>query len=334
VRAARIRYPDGRVSWTLLDERDVVVESARAWLIHLEQIRMSPNTIERFAKHLASLGTFLNARERSFEQISVKDYDEFLAWCELKRSGTPAGPRVVQVRPQRATEGRMSASLRNQIHIAVKSFYRNVANNERFEFDVQCKHRIHDRERTRKAFLEHLSRRRSTRRKDAYNQGTIGAAQRSIAAKRLTAEQVLALIENCHLLRDAFLVVLLYNTGLRIGEALGMRHADVDVSERVFWVVPRANNENGARAKSGRVRGIPVHEYVVRMYEDLMTSREYAAAFESGTDYVFCNIERGQPTSSTAGACTSMMSRPSRGSMPAAWRLAQPQQLSRSGARM
>lgn len=37
-----------------------------------------------------------------------------------------------------------------------------------------------------------------------------------------------------------------------------------------------------------------MHEYVVHMYEDLLTSAEYAAAFESGTEYVFCNVSRGR----------------------------------------
>ena len=294
MRAARIRRPDGRVSWTVLDDRGEVVAPVRAWLIHLEQIRMSPNTMERFAKHVALLGAFLGAREQRLEQITIKDYDEFLAWCEMRRAGQPASAKIVQLRPPTGVERRMSASLRNQIHIAVKSFYRSLVNNERFEVDVRHKLRVHDAERTYKPFLEHLSRRRSTRRKDAYNHGRVDVTQRAIASKRLTAEQVLKLIECCHLLRDAYLVVLLYNTGLRLGEALGLRHADVDLSERVIWVVPRANNENGARAKAGRVRAVPVHEYVVRMYEDLMTSREYEIAFESGTDYVFCNVERGR----------------------------------------
>jgi integrase/recombinase XerD len=294
VRAARIRYPDGRVSWTLLDNRDEVVAPARAWLIHLEQIRMSPNTIERFAKHVAALGAFLSARDRGFEQITVRDYDEFLAWCEVRRTGAIVSPKVVQLRASRAGSSRMSASLRNQIHIAVKSFYRNLVNDERFEVDVRQKLRVYDAEHTYKPFLEHISRRRATRRKDAYNRGRVDAAQRAISTKRLKPEQVLGLIESCRLLRDTFLVVLLYNTGLRLGEALGLRHADIDVSERVIWVVPRVDNENGARAKAGRVRAVPVHEYVVRMYEDLMTSGEYASAFESGTEYVFCNIERGR----------------------------------------
>jgi integrase/recombinase XerD len=80
--AARIRLPDGRVSWTVLDEHAEPVAPVRAWLVHLEQIRSSPSTIERFAKHVAELGEFLPAREKAFEHITVHDYDQFGAWFE------------------------------------------------------------------------------------------------------------------------------------------------------------------------------------------------------------------------------------------------------------
>jgi len=87
---------------------------------------------------------------------------------------------------------------------------------------------------------------------------------------------------------------LLYNTGMRIGEALGLRHTDIDLEECTVWVIPRNDNENGARAKSGKVRAIPVLKYVMHMYEDYLTSDEYQGAFESGSEYVFCNVQNGR----------------------------------------
>jgi integrase len=255
---------------------------------------MSPNTVSRFAKHVATLGTFLNARDKSFEQITISDYDQFLAWLVHRRE-LAVSPNVILIRRAALQERpRLSASLRNQIHMAVKSFYRHLVNNDRFEFAVQQKLRVHDGGHTYKPFLEHLNSRRYVRRTDSYLHGNIGAAQRLVTKKRLTSTQVIEVIRKCHLLRDAFLVVLLYNTGIRIGEALGLRHTDIDLDAKVIWVLPRCDNENRARAKGGRVRGTPVHEYVIRMYEDLVTSDEYAPAFESGTPYVFCNVRRGR----------------------------------------
>jgi integrase/recombinase XerD len=148
MRAAKIRLPDGRVSWTVLDERAEPVAPVRAWLLHLEQIRLSPSTVERFAKHVAELGEFLSAREKAFEQITVHDYDQFGAWFERRRIEGVASPKLIPISRPVTARVRISASLRNQAHMAVKSFYRYLTNNDRFEFDVQNKLRVYDRERT------------------------------------------------------------------------------------------------------------------------------------------------------------------------------------------
>ena len=111
--------------------------------------------------------------------------------------------------------------------------------------------------------------------------GDTARIQQKVLKKRLTPTEVLRLIEGCNLARDAFLIVLLYNTGLRIGEALGLHHIDIDLLEKVIWVISREDNANGARAKSGRIRGVPVHDYVLNMYVDYLTSDEYLPVFES-----------------------------------------------------
>lgn len=43
----------------------------------------------------------------------------------------------------------------------------------------------------------------------------------------LSREEVKQLIEACNRIRDKFLICLLYETGVRIGEALGLRHEDI-----------------------------------------------------------------------------------------------------------
>ena len=47
------------------------------------------------------------------------------------------------------------------------------------------------------------------------------------------------LIDACARLRDRFLLSLLRATGLRIGEALGLRHEDIDARRRLVMVRQR-----------------------------------------------------------------------------------------------
>lgn len=60
-------------------------------------------------------------------------------------------------------------------------------------------------------------------------------------------------------------MMLLAEAGLRIGEALGLRHEDFDAAASV---VPRAS-ANGARAKSGR-RQVPSPARVIGLYSDYL----------------------------------------------------------------
>jgi hypothetical protein len=53
-------------------------------------------------------------------------------------------------------------------------------------------------------------------------------------------------------LRDRFLFALRFETEMRVGQALGLRHEDVVSWERRIEIRSRDDNANGARGKGGR----------------------------------------------------------------------------------
>lgn len=86
---------------------------------------------------------------------------------------------------------------------------------------------------------------------------------------------------------------MLAETGLRAGEALGLRHEDVDCPGRLVVVRPRRNT-NGARVKWGRERSVPVGAGLIRAYSDYL-HEQYG---DLDSDYVFVNFTgptRGAP---------------------------------------
>lgn len=286
----RIRHVDNQLSWTIVDDGEPVTV-LRDWIVFLEELHFSPNTIEAYARHAARLGTYLNAVGKALTDITVNDYNRFLQWLPLALNN-PDGHVGVTVF-DRSHRFRLSATHKNQIHLAIKSLYRYLSGIDGMRFVESPVSNRHGGVYSYQPFLEHINQRRTVRQKDRYLSGDLARVQKKITEKRLKPEDVLTLIQHCHLMRDAFLITLLYNTGMRIGEALGLRHTDVDIEEHVIWIVPRSDNENGARAKSGKTRAIPVMPYVTNMYEDFMMSEEYAGCFESGTSYVFCNVKAG-----------------------------------------
>jgi integrase/recombinase XerD len=56
-------------------------------------------------------------------------------------------------------------------------------------------------------------------------------------------------VAGCTRLRDRVLITLLNEAGLRIGDALGLRHEDIRTADAVVEVRAR-DNANGARAKT------------------------------------------------------------------------------------
>jgi hypothetical protein len=79
-------------------------------------------------------------------------------------------------------------------------------------------------------------------------------ATRPMAAPMAVAGPGRALIDACVRLRDRFLLSVLRGCGLRVGEALGLRHEDIDARRGVITVRQRAN-VNRARAKTWEREG-------------------------------------------------------------------------------
>ncbi|MFB6843992.1 tyrosine-type recombinase/integrase [Streptomyces sp. NPDC056373] len=116
----------------------------------------------------------------------------------------------------------------------------------------------------------------------------------------LAEEQVAATVAGCRTARDRFLVVLMLATGIRIGEALGLRRQDMHflpdsrtlccgVAGAHIHVRHRRDNENKALAKSRYPRVVPVDGLTVAEYVAYRTDRDAVAEAETN-DLVFVNL--------------------------------------------
>ena len=113
--------------------------------------------------------------------------------------------------------------------------------------------------------------------------------------KVLTQAQVRTILASCKRLRDKLLITLLYETGMRIGQALGLRHEDIRSWDNEILIVPRNDNVNRARAKTDTEYVIHTSSNVMSFYSAYLVD-EYPSEIDS--DYVFVNIwagARGMP---------------------------------------
>lgn len=289
MRVQRVVMPDsGAESWTLLDDDQVPVEPVERFLAYLSSVERSPNTVKAYAHDLKDWFYFLARLGRVWRDATLEDVARFVAWLRLPPA---ARDGAVVVLP--SVEHHCSAASVNRKLAALTSFCEFHARHGVRLAGLLVGSQQGGRGRysatSFKPFLHHISKDAPQRRR------TIKLAASTPRPQVLRADQVQAILDDCQRLRDRLLFAVLLDTGMRVGEALGLRHEDVAIAERHVEVVPRVN-DNRARAKGGRARTIPASGELMRLYVDYLTG-EYGAL---DSDYVFVNLwggRRGQPLS-------------------------------------
>ncbi|WP_261305929.1 tyrosine-type recombinase/integrase [Paenibacillus andongensis] len=97
-------------------------------------------------------------------------------------------------------------------------------------------------------------------------------------------------------LRDEVIFMISVETGMRVGEILGLKKTHFNSFEPSLEVVREENIENGARAKT-KERLLIIDYTLGRLIQDYMATERYATDVY-GTDYLFINsigIHKGKP---------------------------------------
>ncbi|HRC12026.1 MAG TPA: tyrosine-type recombinase/integrase [Dermatophilaceae bacterium] len=266
----KVLMPDGAESWTVLGEDGVPVPAVEAFLSHLQALDRSPTTLRTYATSLKLWLVFLSPLGVAVDDATVDHVSRFVAWVRA-----PAENVTVLA----AGTGRCCPATVNKHLAALFSFYDYRARNGVELAQVLVAWRRSNRGGYR-PFLHHVTAGRPVATRP------LRLRQERRLPRTLTDEQVLTLIEACEHLRDRFLLILLVETGLRVGQALGLRHADFVSHRRELRIVPRGDNANGARAKTIDTHTIPISAGVARLYTAYMFE-EYG---ECDSDYVFVNL--------------------------------------------
>lgn len=271
----------GSQVWMVLDSDYSPVVPIHDYLRYLENKAYSPNTIKAYARNLKLYWEFLESKRINWTQITVFQLSEFIHW--LKK------PNDKVINLQSATSSRTEKTI-NHIVKTVKLFYDfqsrlGVVDN----LDIYQIKRIDRSKLKYKSLLHHTH-------SGKIKTNILKLKEPKTFPGCLTSDEVFKLVEACNNLRDKFLICLLHETGMRIGEALGLRHSDIHskgINE--IHVVDRNDNANSARAKTGS-RVIHVSKELMRMYSDYLIY-EYP---EVDSDYVFINCWKeplGEPMS-------------------------------------
>jgi integrase/recombinase XerD len=264
-----------RETYTLVDDDGRVVDLVDDFLALCTDREHSPNTLRARAHDLKAWLTFLRLLDIEPLAAVPEHVDQFAGW--LRR---PIGPG--RLRPVKDDDGpSREAATVNRILNSVYMFYEFHARRG-VGMGAQLERHRPPRPGDHAGFLAGIAERsvkeRPTRLKEKKRR-----------PQTLADAEVQQILDACDRLRDRLLMALMFETGCRIGQALGLRHEDINTDRRTIMLRPRENNANRARGKSRDPKQIPVRQALLDLYAGYLFG-EYA---ELDCDYVFVNLWNG-----------------------------------------
>lgn len=252
--------------WLVLDDDFVPIQPIEVFIRYLHYTEKSPNTIQSYATHLKLFWEYLLSHNKDWQTVKIADFADFVHWLRSQ------APNVIHLRDN--AETRRTERTVNTILSSLSSFYRY--HNQLGNTDIKLTEPCYLPVNRHRSLLHHVFKHKPVWKR------VIGLKAPRTIPKTLSTDESATLINACGNSRDKFLFALLYETGMRIGQALALRHEDIKSWDNEIHLVFRAHNVNLARSKS-RVPNVlhvspelmQTYLQYIQYYPDLMIDNEY-----------------------------------------------------------
>jgi integrase len=267
----------GQIKWLVIGDDYLPVQPIQQYFTFLESCDKSPCTTRTYAHHLKLYWDFLLRTNINWDSINIDVIGQFIVYLK--------GGEIGNVVSLEAKESNRSSRTINQIITAIYSFYDyhyragNIS-----ELPIYIDKKAYYSQSRSKPLLHHITKGKPVRNK------LLKLKEKKSAIKTIDAELVKQMLALCKRKRDKFLIALLYETGCRIGQALGLRHSDIESYNNIIRIVPREDNINQARAKTKDINTVHVSKELMALYFDYYME-EYG---DFDSDYVFINLWGGE----------------------------------------
>lgn len=277
MRVETVITQDGKTRYMLVDSNFDPVLPVMRFLKFKDNSESARNSLRAYCQHLKLFFEFLEQEVLDYRQVSIDDMASFMRWLQ-----NPYGNlKVTSMTP--VVSPRKPATV-NAVISTVLNFYDYLMRHE--DYSVQLSERIKKTisgsRRGFKDFLYHVNKDKE------YQAKILKIKVRRSRPKTISKEQVTKLIDACSNLRDKFLVQLLWESSMRIGEALALWLEDFEIDGQKIHIRDRGDLPNLAEIKTVcSPRSIDVSPDLINMFFD------YVAEFhteEVDTNHVFIKI--------------------------------------------
>ncbi|NJI01205.1 tyrosine-type recombinase/integrase [Staphylococcus hyicus] len=263
-------------NFMIIDSNFNPVDDVTYYLKYLESVDKSENTLKTYAYCLKRYFMYLELKNKSHKDVTFDDLVDFVMWL---KSPNKYGKVIFKDRPLYGK----SAKTINLTITVVTNFYDYLFRTKKSKIDVARSILIErGRQTSYKSFLDHVNK------KDLLYTNTLKIKVPKEKMKILSTVEIKELIKASNNIRDKFMIQLLYETGLRIGELLSLYIDDIkyDLTNGHQIILKNRKNKNGARLKSGE-RKIYISQSLIDLYDDYL----YEVLDEVSTDSEFLFIK-------------------------------------------
>jgi integrase/recombinase XerD len=240
MRIVEIETQECQKRYVVIDDEGELVEPIVRFLKYLDRIGSARQTLRSYAHSLKQYWDYLTQQHLDWRQVTLDDLSRFILWLKLPSRSL----KVLPVHP--IPQARSNRTINHALTV-VRSFYDYHWRQEETVINVKNATTtfLPARARRYKAFLHHITK-GSPVEKSILKQ----KEAKRLRPKTITKDQVQQLLDACRNQRDRLLVRLLYESAIRVGEALALWVQDVDVAENKLHVCDRGPLENGAEIKT------------------------------------------------------------------------------------
>jgi site-specific recombinase XerD len=240
MRVVEIDTQDDQKRYVVIDDTGNLIEPIAQYLKYLDRINAARQTLRSYAFALRLYWEYISQQQIDWQQVTLDELSGFVLWLKL-----PSGSlKVVPAHP--VPQARSNRTINHMLAV-VRSFYDYHWRMEEVVKNVKetTTTFLPARARRYKSFLHHITKGSPVEKNILKQKET-----RHLCPKTITKDQVQQLLDACCNQRDRLLVRLLYESAIRVGEALALWVQDVDVAENKLSICDRGPLENGAEIKT------------------------------------------------------------------------------------
>jgi integrase len=234
----KVRNEEDHIRYYLADDDGLPVEPVLRFLKFKDNTGYARNTLRMYCHHLKQYFTYLGERKKEFTDVTIDDLAGFVAWLQ--------NPYIHQkVVPLLHKPARKPHTVNNTVDTVV-TFYDYLTRRGEYEGKLQeaLVKFIRNPGRNYRGFLYGIAKTK------AVKSHVLKLRVPHMVLRTIKREDAAELLRACNNLRDYFVLYLLFETGMRIGEALSLWLEDFDSSGNAIFLKDRGELENQAEIKT------------------------------------------------------------------------------------